>query len=84
MAYRSTPHFKPPLTIIIPYGLKSWLECLCRAILIEGPSQIPEFIAAYSVELLQFREHKPLMDTKDVTHLYQEIRGKEYSFSHCI
>nr|XP_046177446.1 mucin-12-like isoform X2 [Oncorhynchus gorbuscha] len=78
MASRSTPHFKPPLTIIIPYGLKSWLECLCRAIFIEGPRQIPEFIAAYCVELLEFRERNPLMDTKDVTHLYQEIREANY------
>eukprot|EP00063_Salmo_salar_P020904 XP_013995739.1 PREDICTED: uncharacterized protein LOC106569181 isoform X3 [Salmo salar] len=78
MASRSTPHFKPPLTIIIPYGLKSWLECLCRAILIEGPRQIPEFIAAYCVELLEFRERNPVMDTKDVTHLYQEIREANY------
>ncbi|XP_036841944.1 mucin-5AC isoform X2 [Oncorhynchus mykiss] len=78
MASRSTPHFKPPLTIIIPYGLKSWLECLCRAIFIEGPRQIPEFIAAYCVELLEFRERNPLMDTKDVTHLYQEIRESNY------
>uniref|UniRef100_A0A674AN79 RIIa domain-containing protein n=1 Tax=Salmo trutta TaxID=8032 RepID=A0A674AN79_SALTR len=49
-------YFFPPLTIIITYGLKSWLECLCRAILIEGPRQIPEFIAAYCDELLEFRE----------------------------
>ncbi|KAK6310756.1 hypothetical protein J4Q44_G00188110 [Coregonus suidteri] len=78
MASRSTPHFKPPLTIIIPYGLKSWLECLCRAIFIEGPRQIPEFIADYCVELLEFRERNPLMDTKDVTHLYQEMREANY------
>ncbi|XP_029580533.1 uncharacterized protein LOC115169185 [Salmo trutta] len=78
MASRSTLHFKPPLTIIITYGLKSWLECLCRAILIEGPRQIPEFIAAYCDELLEFRERNPLMDTKDVTYLYQEIREANY------
>eukprot|EP00063_Salmo_salar_P071577 XP_014046412.1 PREDICTED: uncharacterized protein LOC106599644 [Salmo salar] len=78
MASRSTLHFKPPLTIIITYGLKSWLECLCRAILIEGPRQIPEFIAAYCDELLEFRERNPLMDTKDITYLYQEIREANY------
>ncbi|KAM9428096.1 uncharacterized protein ACWYII_019323 isoform 2-T2 [Salvelinus alpinus] len=78
VASRSTLHFKPPLTIIITYGLKSWLECLCRAILIEGPRQIPEFIAAYCDELLEFRERNPLMDTKDVTRLYQEIREANY------
>ncbi|KAK6302718.1 hypothetical protein J4Q44_G00270730 [Coregonus suidteri] len=78
MASRSTLHFKPPLTIVIPYGLKSWLECLCRAILIEGPRQIPEFIAAYCDELLEFRERNPLMDTKDVIHLYQEMREANY------
>uniref|UniRef100_A0A3P8YP58 RIIa domain-containing protein n=1 Tax=Esox lucius TaxID=8010 RepID=A0A3P8YP58_ESOLU len=48
--------FKPPLTMIIPYGLKSWLESISRAILIERPKQIPEFIATYCEELLKFRE----------------------------
>uniref|UniRef100_A0A8C7T4L7 RIIa domain-containing protein n=1 Tax=Oncorhynchus mykiss TaxID=8022 RepID=A0A8C7T4L7_ONCMY len=66
MASRSTLHFKPPLTIIITYGLKSWLECLCRAILIEGPRQIPEFIAAYCDELLEFRERLTSHDIQSI------------------
>uniref|UniRef100_A0A8C7G5L2 Uncharacterized protein n=1 Tax=Oncorhynchus kisutch TaxID=8019 RepID=A0A8C7G5L2_ONCKI len=58
--------FFPPLTIIITYGLKSWLECLCRAILIEGPRQIPEFIAAYCDELLEFRERLTSHDIQNI------------------
>uniref|UniRef100_A0A8C8K421 Uncharacterized protein n=1 Tax=Oncorhynchus tshawytscha TaxID=74940 RepID=A0A8C8K421_ONCTS len=58
--------FFPPLTIIITYGLKSWLECLCRAILIEGPRQIPEFIAAYCDELLEFRERLTSHDIQSI------------------
>ena len=102
--------FEAPPTLIIPYGLKSWLECICRAVFIERPQNITEFISAYCEELHNFSKRKfssiefdqqdvqhtlyfcrgifikqsfftsenILVDTKDVIHMYQEIRGKKY------
>ncbi|KAJ8012108.1 hypothetical protein DPEC_G00065250 [Dallia pectoralis] len=78
MTNRSKHQFKSPLTMIIPYGLKSWMEGVCRAVVLEEPTQIPEFIAAYCEDLLKFRERDQSMDIKDVTHQYQDIREAKH------
>uniref|UniRef100_A0A8C9R8U9 Uncharacterized protein n=1 Tax=Scleropages formosus TaxID=113540 RepID=A0A8C9R8U9_SCLFO len=71
--------FKTQKTLIVPYGLRSWLGCVCRAVLLEDPENVIEFIFDYCMGLLNFRKN-PSMDVKDLTYLYQKNRGKVISF----
>ncbi|XP_041954638.1 putative GPI-anchored protein pfl2 [Alosa sapidissima] len=63
-------------TLLIPYGLKSILECVCRAIKIEEPQHIQQFIVAYCKDLLMHRDHAPSHDLHQVIHLYQKMRER--------
>ncbi|XP_062386067.1 mucin-2-like isoform X2 [Sardina pilchardus] len=63
-------------TLLIPYGLKSILECVCRAIKVEEPQHIQQFIAAYCKDLLEHRNHAPSHDLHQVIHLYQKMRER--------
>ncbi|KYO48275.1 calcium-binding tyrosine phosphorylation-regulated protein isoform B [Alligator mississippiensis] len=52
--------------LVVPYGLKTLLEGLTRAILKCNPSNIPEFAALYFRELIAFRGEHPNVDIIDL------------------
>ncbi|XP_051553566.1 uncharacterized protein LOC127440759 isoform X2 [Myxocyprinus asiaticus] len=70
----SSSVFKCPETVIIPYGLKTLLESVCRATIIENPSHIPHFINQYCCDLVKYRHKFSKMDTKEVVCLFQKNR----------
>lgn len=61
---------------LCPYGMKSIMECISRAILLSQPTDIPGFLLQYLSELISFRESYPEDDPKIVTFCYQEMWGK--------
>ncbi|XP_015209300.2 microtubule-associated protein futsch-like isoform X4 [Lepisosteus oculatus] len=69
--------FKPPPTLIVPYGLRSLLASVSRAVVTEQPPQIRSFIASYCSELLSFRNENPSTDIKDLAKQFQELREEE-------
>ncbi|XP_077208704.1 calcium-binding tyrosine phosphorylation-regulated protein isoform X2 [Paroedura picta] len=52
--------------MVVPYGLKTLLEGVSRAVLKTSPSNITEFAALYFRELIIFREEHPNLDIKDL------------------
>ncbi|MFT7812243.1 titin-like [Arapaima gigas] len=68
--------FKSQKSLIVPYGLRSWLGCVCRAVLLEDPTNVIEFIFDYCTGLLNFRSENPFMDVRDLTYMYQKTRGE--------
>ncbi|XP_075441095.1 calcium-binding tyrosine phosphorylation-regulated protein [Ascaphus truei] len=56
--------------LVVPYGLKTLLEGLSRAVLKIQPGNIAQFASIYFVELLQFRNANPTLDIK---HLVKEF-----------
>nr|XP_056710654.1 calcium-binding tyrosine phosphorylation-regulated protein [Euleptes europaea] len=52
--------------MVVPYGLKTLLEGVSRAVLKSSPSNITEFAAIYFRELIIFREEHPNLDIKDL------------------
>ncbi|KAL4624613.1 titin-like [Arapaima gigas] len=50
--------FRTRKTLIVPYGLKSWLGCVCRAVLLEEPGNVIDFIFDYCTGLLNFRSRE--------------------------
>lgn len=60
----------------MPYGLKSLVECMSRAALLEQPDDIPGFLSKYVEEMMQFRGRDELRDTKEVAFNFQEQWGK--------
>ncbi|MBN3325517.1 IMPTB protein, partial [Atractosteus spatula] len=69
--------FKPPPTLIVPYGLRSLLASVSRAVVTEQPPQIRSFIASYCSELLSYRNENPSTDIKDLAKQFQELREEE-------
>ncbi|XP_026782703.3 cyclin-dependent kinase 12 isoform X1 [Pangasianodon hypophthalmus] len=61
-------------TVILPYGLKTLLECLSRALLIERAENIRRFFADYTAELLVYRNQNPSLDLKEVMIRFQTRR----------
>lgn len=45
-----------PSTLILPWGLKSWLVAVSRAVLLEEPPNVLAFIASYCGQLLQLKK----------------------------
>lgn len=58
-----------------PYGVKSLLECMCRATLLAQPDDIPEFMSTYVDKMAHFRDEDS-RDIKEVAYRYQEQWGK--------
>ncbi|XP_063056958.1 mucin-16-like isoform X3 [Engraulis encrasicolus] len=72
-------------TVIVPYGLKTWLECVTQAVARECPKHMGQFLADYSQELLQYRDDNPTMNITDLSLGYRTSRGmrpslKKYYF----
>ncbi|KAM7406381.1 hypothetical protein PAMP_000760 [Pampus punctatissimus] len=63
---------------LCPYGLKSLVECISRAVLLSQPADIPIFLREYLAELINFRRCHPEADPKRVSFNYQEIWEKKF------
>ncbi|XP_030044107.1 calcium-binding tyrosine phosphorylation-regulated protein [Microcaecilia unicolor] len=57
--------------LVVPYGLKTLLEGLSRAVLRIQPPSIAQFACIYFTELLQFRDANPSLDIKDLVREFQ-------------
>uniref|UniRef100_A0A8D0C0X2 Calcium-binding tyrosine phosphorylation-regulated protein n=1 Tax=Salvator merianae TaxID=96440 RepID=A0A8D0C0X2_SALMN len=60
--------------MVVPYGLKTLLEGVSRAVLKASPSNITEFAAVYFRELILFREEHPNLDIKDLVREFHLTR----------
>ncbi|XP_015276230.1 PREDICTED: calcium-binding tyrosine phosphorylation-regulated protein [Gekko japonicus] len=60
--------------MVVPYGLKTLLEGVSRAVLKTSPSNITEFAALYFRELIIFREEHPNLDIKDLVREFHLSR----------
>ncbi|XP_020641387.3 calcium-binding tyrosine phosphorylation-regulated protein isoform X1 [Pogona vitticeps] len=60
--------------MVVPYGLKTLLEGVSRAVLKASPPNITEFAAVYFRELILFREEHPDMDIKDLVREFHTTR----------
>uniref|UniRef100_A0A8D0HFE5 Calcium-binding tyrosine phosphorylation-regulated protein n=1 Tax=Sphenodon punctatus TaxID=8508 RepID=A0A8D0HFE5_SPHPU len=69
--------------LVVPYGLKTLLEGVSRAILKTNPSNITEFAALYFRELIAFREENPNLDVKDLIREFHLTRGKKLTVKAC-
>uniref|UniRef100_A0A671G729 Calcium-binding tyrosine phosphorylation-regulated protein n=1 Tax=Rhinolophus ferrumequinum TaxID=59479 RepID=A0A671G729_RHIFE len=70
---------KPKL--VIPYGLKTLLEGVSRAVLKTRPQNITQFAAVYFKELILFREGNASLDIKDLVKQFQQVKGKYHKQS---
>ncbi|XP_032078338.1 calcium-binding tyrosine phosphorylation-regulated protein isoform X1 [Thamnophis elegans] len=60
--------------MVVPYGLKTLLEGVSRAVLKASPSNITEFAAEYFKELIVFREEHPNLDIKELVREFHMTR----------
>ncbi|XP_025037506.2 uncharacterized protein LOC102446746 isoform X1 [Pelodiscus sinensis] len=60
--------------LVVPYGLKTLLEGVSRAVLKASPSNITEFTALYFRELIAFREENPNLDITDLVREFHFTR----------
>ncbi|XP_069076136.1 calcium-binding tyrosine phosphorylation-regulated protein isoform X2 [Pleurodeles waltl] len=60
--------------LVVPYGLKTLLEGLSRAVLRIQPNSIAQFASTYFTELLHYRECHPALDIKDLVKDFQHQR----------
>ncbi|KAF6302707.1 hypothetical protein mRhiFer1_001986 [Rhinolophus ferrumequinum] len=68
---------KPKL--VIPYGLKTLLEGVSRAVLKTRPQNITQFAAVYFKELILFREGNASLDIKDLVKQFQQVKVEKWS-----
>ncbi|XP_063076028.1 calcium-binding tyrosine phosphorylation-regulated protein-like [Engraulis encrasicolus] len=64
-------------TLLIPYGVRSFLESVCRAYRIEDPRDIRQFLADYCKDLLENRDRSPSKDLKQAIRIYQKMRERD-------
>uniref|UniRef100_A0A3Q3WPZ4 RIIa domain-containing protein n=1 Tax=Mola mola TaxID=94237 RepID=A0A3Q3WPZ4_MOLML len=48
-----------------PYGLKTLLECMSRAVLLAQPDDIAGFLSTHMEEMVRYREKNIMTDIKD-------------------
>ncbi|XP_046527433.1 calcium-binding tyrosine phosphorylation-regulated protein isoform X2 [Equus quagga] len=65
--------------LVIPYGLKTLLEGVSRAILKTNPPNITQFAAVYFKELIVFREGNNSLDIKDLVKQFHQIKVEKWS-----
>ncbi|XP_040840757.1 calcium-binding tyrosine phosphorylation-regulated protein isoform X1 [Ochotona curzoniae] len=65
--------------LVVPYGLKTLLEGVSRAILRTNPPNITQFAAVYFKELIVFREGNTSLDIKDLVKRFHQIRVEKWS-----
>ncbi|XP_055415766.1 calcium-binding tyrosine phosphorylation-regulated protein isoform X2 [Bubalus kerabau] len=64
--------------LVVPYGLKTLLEGVSRAILKTSPPNITQFAAVYFRELILFREGHPCLDIKDLVKQFHQIKVEKW------
>ncbi|XP_023976780.1 calcium-binding tyrosine phosphorylation-regulated protein isoform X1 [Physeter macrocephalus] len=65
--------------LVVPYGLKTLLEGVSRAILKTNPPNITQFAAVYFKELTVFREGNNSLDIKDLVKQFHQIKVEKWS-----
>uniref|UniRef100_A0A8D1KK81 Calcium-binding tyrosine phosphorylation-regulated protein n=1 Tax=Sus scrofa TaxID=9823 RepID=A0A8D1KK81_PIG len=65
--------------LVIPYGLKTLLEGVSRAILKTNPPNITQFAAVYFKELIVFREGNNSLDIKDLVKQFHQTKVEKWS-----
>ncbi|XP_043414418.1 calcium-binding tyrosine phosphorylation-regulated protein isoform X2 [Prionailurus viverrinus] len=65
--------------LVVPYGLKTLLEGLSRAVLKTNPPNITQFAAVYFKELIVFREGNTSLDIKDLVKQFHLIEVERWS-----
>uniref|UniRef100_A0A8B9SEZ2 Calcium-binding tyrosine phosphorylation-regulated protein n=1 Tax=Apteryx owenii TaxID=8824 RepID=A0A8B9SEZ2_APTOW len=61
---------------VVPYGLKTLLEGVSRAVFQTNPNNITGFAALYFQELVAFREGNPNLDLTELVREFHFISGK--------
>ncbi|XP_056377709.1 calcium-binding tyrosine phosphorylation-regulated protein [Hyla sarda] len=57
--------------LLVPFGLKTLLEGLSRAVVTTQPNNIPDYASYYFAELLKYRRENPTMDFKNLVQEFQ-------------
>uniref|UniRef100_A0A8C5KV96 Calcium-binding tyrosine phosphorylation-regulated protein n=2 Tax=Jaculus jaculus TaxID=51337 RepID=A0A8C5KV96_JACJA len=65
--------------LVVPYGLKTLLEGVSRAILKAHPGNITQFAALYFKELIMFREGNTSLDIKDLVRQFHQTKVEKWS-----
>uniref|UniRef100_G1M626 Calcium-binding tyrosine phosphorylation-regulated protein n=2 Tax=Ailuropoda melanoleuca TaxID=9646 RepID=G1M626_AILME len=65
--------------LVVPYGLKTLLEGVSRAVLKTNPPNITQFAAVYFKELIVFREGNTSLDIKDLVKQFHQIKVERWS-----
>ncbi|XP_021541933.1 calcium-binding tyrosine phosphorylation-regulated protein isoform X3 [Neomonachus schauinslandi] len=65
--------------LVVPYGLKTLLEGVSRAVLKTNPPNITQFAAFYFKELIVFREGNTSLDIKDLVKQFHQIKVERWS-----
>uniref|UniRef100_A0A8C9Q741 Calcium-binding tyrosine phosphorylation-regulated protein n=1 Tax=Spermophilus dauricus TaxID=99837 RepID=A0A8C9Q741_SPEDA len=65
--------------LVVPYGLKTLLEGVSRAVLKTKPSNITQFAAIYFKELIVFREGNNSLDIKDLVKQFHQLKVEKWS-----
>ncbi|XP_046289520.1 calcium-binding tyrosine phosphorylation-regulated protein isoform X1 [Marmota monax] len=65
--------------LVVPYGLKTLLEGVSRAVLKTKPSNITQFAAIYFKELIVFREGNNSLDIKDLIKQFHQLKVEKWS-----
>lgn len=60
---------------LLPYGLRSQLECISRAVLLSQPGDITKFLEAHLTQMIEFGGPNQ-KDLKEVAFRYQEQWGE--------
>ncbi|XP_004683849.1 PREDICTED: calcium-binding tyrosine phosphorylation-regulated protein isoform X2 [Condylura cristata] len=65
--------------LVVPYGLKTLLEGVSRAVLKTNPPNITQFAAVYFKELIVFREGNNNLDIKDLVKQFHQIKIERWA-----
>ncbi|XP_060029598.1 calcium-binding tyrosine phosphorylation-regulated protein isoform X1 [Erinaceus europaeus] len=65
--------------LVVPYGLKTLLEGVSRAVLKINPPNITQFAAIYFKELIMFREGNNCLDIKDLVKQFHQIKIEKWT-----
>ncbi|XP_057645350.1 calcium-binding tyrosine phosphorylation-regulated protein isoform X1 [Chionomys nivalis] len=65
--------------LVVPYGLKTLLEGVSRAILKTNPTNITQFAAVYFKELIVFREGNSSLDIKDLIKQFHQMKVEKWA-----
>ncbi|MGH0164229.1 UNVERIFIED_CONTAM: hypothetical protein FKN15_055187 [Acipenser sinensis] len=63
--------------LVIPYGLKTLLEGVSRAVMKRQPENITKFASCYFTELVKFRDANPSLDIMGLENEFRQIHGTE-------